>query len=171
MILSESELLKAERNLHLFDPEQKTRLLELLEERNKRAELQDARDHFLPFVKMMWPEFIHGAHHTLMAEAFEKVARGEIKRLAISIGPRHGKSELTSFMLPAWFLGKFPDRKIIQVSNNERLASGFGRKVRNLVGSEEGTSRFSEVFLGVTLAADSKAAWFFFKCYNTIFNW
>lgn len=156
--LTDADLLKAERNLHLFDPEQKVRLLSLLEERNKRAELQNARDHFLPFVKMMWPEFIHGAHHTLMAEAFEKVARGEIKRLAISIGPRHGKSELTSFMLPAWFLGKFPDRKIIQVSNNERLASGFGRKVRNLVGSEEGTSRFSEVFPGVTLAADSKAA-------------
>jgi intein/homing endonuclease len=41
------------------------------------------------------------------------------------------KSEFASFMLPAWFLGKYPNKKIIQCSNTAELAVGFGRKVRN----------------------------------------
>ena len=49
MILSEQELLKAERNLHLFDPEQKARLLVLLEERDKRRKVLEAQERFLLF--------------------------------------------------------------------------------------------------------------------------
>lgn len=155
MSLSLSDLDFASRNLHLLNDAEKEQVLRLIEEREKVAEVEEARDHFLPYVKKMWPEFIEGAHHVIMAEAFEKVARGEIKRLAISIGPRHGKSELTSVMLPSWFLGKFPNKKIIQVSNSERLASRFGRKVRNLVGN---SAAFKEVFPKVTLSQDSQAA-------------
>lgn len=143
------------RNLELLDPAQKAQVLRLLEEREKLADLQEAREHFLPYVRRMWPEFIEGAHHVIMAEAFEKVARGGIKRLAISIGPRHGKSELTSVMLPSWYLGKYPHKKIIQVSNSERLASRFGRKVRNIVGQ---SAAFKEIFPNVELSQDSQAA-------------
>jgi hypothetical protein len=31
---------------------------------------------FMPFVRQMWSAFIPGKHHTIMAEAFERVARG-----------------------------------------------------------------------------------------------
>ena len=89
-----------------------------------------------------------------MADAFERVARGELKRLIINMPPRHTKSEFASYLLPAWFLGKFPKKKIIQTSHTADLAVGFGRKVRNLVGSK----RFSEIFPGVNLRSDSKAA-------------
>jgi predicted phage terminase large subunit-like protein len=68
--------------------------------------------------------------------------------------PRHTKSEFASYLLPAWFLGKFPGKKIIQTSNTAELAVGFGRKVRNLVGSEQ----YSRIFPDVTLRSDSKAA-------------
>lgn len=64
------------------------------------------------------------------------------------------KSEFTSYLLPAWLLGKFPNKKIMQVSNTSELAEGFGRKVRNLVGSE----RYREIFPDVELRQDSKAA-------------
>ena len=57
-------------------------------------------------------------------------------------------------ILPAWFLGNFPQKKIIQTSHTAELAVGFGRKVRNLVDSDV----FTEVFPGVGLQADSKAA-------------
>ena len=57
-------------------------------------------------------------------------------------------------MLPAWFLGRFPNKKIIQCSNTAELAVGFGRKVRNLVGSEQ----YAKVFPNVSLRSDSKAA-------------
>lgn len=154
-MLSAQDLDFASRNLHLLTPDQREQVLHLLEEREKLAKYTDAREHFLPFVKHIWPDFIQGAHHVIMAEAFERVAQGKTKRLAISIGPRHGKSQLTSVMLPAWFFGKFPSRKIIQVSSSERLAAGFGRQVRNILGSDEA---YHEIFPDTELAKDSQAA-------------
>lgn len=73
------------------------------------------------------------------------------------------KSEFASWLLPAWFLGKFPTKQIIQVSNTESLAAGFGRRVRNLIGGEgeingEGLTPYQELFPGIDLAKDSQAA-------------
>jgi len=64
------------------------------------------------------------------------------------------KSEFASYLLPAWFLGKYPQKKVIQTSHTAELAVGFGRKVRNLFD----TDIFHELFPGVALQADSKAA-------------
>jgi len=109
---------------------------------------------FMEFVKVMWPGFIHGQHHALMAKKFEEIAEGKIKRLIINMPPRHTKSEFASYLLPAWYLGKFPSRKIIQCSNTSELAVGFGRKVRNLVDGDT----YAKVFPNVSLRHDSKAA-------------
>ena len=109
---------------------------------------------FMDFVRTMWPGFIHGRHHALMAKKFEEIAAGKVKRLIINMPPRHTKSEFASYMLPAWFLGKFPNKKIIQCSNTAELAVGFGRKVRNLVDSDT----YAKVFPNVALRSDSKAA-------------
>jgi predicted phage terminase large subunit-like protein len=109
---------------------------------------------FMKFVNAMWPGFIHGRHHKVMAKKFEEIAEGKIKRLIINMPPRHTKSEFASYMLPAWFLGKYPNKKIIQCSNTAELAVGFGRKVRNLVDSEQ----YAQIFPNVTLRSDSKAA-------------
>jgi len=109
---------------------------------------------FMTFVQTMWPGFIHGEHHALMASKFEEIASGKIKRLIINMPPRHTKSEFASYLLPAWFLGKFPNKKIIQCSNTAELAVGFGRKVRNLVDGEN----YAKVFPNVALRSDSKAA-------------
>ena len=115
---------------------------------------EGAETDFLEFVKRVWPTFIYGAHHKRMARAFEKVVNGEIKRLIINMPPRHTKSEFASYLLPAWFLGKFPEKKVIQTSHTAELAVGFGRKVRNLVDSET----YKDIFPGVGLQIDSKAA-------------
>ena len=102
----------------------------------------------------MWPEFIMGRHHGKMAKAFEKVANGECKRLIINMPPRHTKSEFASYLLPAWFLGKYPHKKVIQTSHTAELSVGFGRKVRNLVEKEE----YIDIFPNTSLQVDSKAA-------------
>jgi len=109
---------------------------------------------FMAFVKTMWPAFIHGRHHAVMAKKFEDIASGKLKRLIINMPPRHTKSEFASYLLPAWFLGRFPGKKIIQCSNTAELAVGFGRKVRNLVDGEV----YSKIFPNVSLRHDSKAA-------------
>ena len=127
---------------------------ELLEELAARKEADKAKTDFMAFVHKVWPSFIDGAHHAKMARAFERVARGECKRLIINMPPRHTKSEFASYLLPAWFLGNFPHKKVIQTSHTAELAVGFGRKVRNLVDSDV----YKNVFPDTSLQSDSKAA-------------
>ncbi len=136
------------------DPEKKAKFLATAQQ-YLDAETRERGDaKFLDFVHTMWPTFIDGAHHMLMAKKFQEIVDGKCKRLIINMPPRHTKSEFASYMLPAWFLGKFPNKKIIQCSNTAELAVGFGRKVRNLVDSDV----YKKIFPNVNLRADSKAA-------------
>jgi predicted phage terminase large subunit-like protein len=133
---------------------EKPEILRLLRQLDEAKRCEASREHYIDFVREMWPGFIDGRHHKIMADAFERVAKGELKRLIINMPPRHTKSEFASFLLPAWFLGKYPEKKIIQTAHTAELAVGFGRKVRNLVGSTD----YQKVFPGVGLQSDSKAA-------------
>lgn len=137
-----------------LDPAQYEKLIEEIKVYQAAVEREKAQGTFMDYVGMMWPGFIHGRHHALMAKKFEDVASGKIKRVIINMPPRHTKSEFASYLLPSWYLGKFPKKKVIQCSNTAELAVGFGRKVRNLVGSEA----YARVFPGVHLRQDSKAA-------------
>jgi len=119
----------------------------------KADKIERCKENFLPFVRQMWTAFIPGDHHARMAEAFEQVANGTLKRLIINMPPRHTKSEFASYLFPAWFLGKYPHKKIIQTAHTAELAVGFGRKVRNLVATEDYQSIFP-----TKLSSDSKAA-------------
>jgi len=109
---------------------------------------------FLTFVKTVWPEFIAGRHHRIIAEKLERVARGELKRVIINMAPRHTKSEFASFLFPAWMMGRNPKMKIIQATHTTELAVNFGRKTKNLIDSDE----YKTIFPDVKLAADSKAS-------------
>ena len=133
---------------------EKRKVYQQLEAYERMQEQEKARKNFMEFVRKVWPTFIAGRHHARMARAFERVACGELKRLIINMPPRHTKSEFASYLLPAWFLGNYPHKKVIQTSHTAELAVGFGRKVRNLVDQET----YRSVFQGVELQADSKAA-------------
>lgn len=149
--MNQEELNKA---LALATPDEKKRILSYMEELKRRELRERAQNDFMAFVEYIWPDFVNGRHHRRMAKLFEAVADGSKKRIIINLAPRHTKSELSSYLLPAWLLGKFPKKKIMQVSNTAELAEGFGRKVRNLVGSDE----YREIFPDVSLRQDSKAA-------------
>ena len=140
--------------LPLLSTQDQERLLAELEKLQELKTQKLCQDRFLAFVKEVWPAFIAGRHHAKMAAAFERVANGTCKRLIINMPPRHTKSEFASYLLPAWFLGRFPNKKVIQTSHTAELAVGFGRKVRNLVDQEV----YTRIFPGVGLQADSKAA-------------
>jgi hypothetical protein len=77
--------------------EVKMRVFELMGELEERKASQRSQDSFMTFVNRVWPSFIHGAHHKKMADAFERVATGKIKRLIINMPPRHTKSEFASY--------------------------------------------------------------------------
>jgi len=145
------DLLKNIDQLPAKDQEEILILLEELEDAEKK---EKARHTFMGFVNKVWPAFIEGRHHKIMADAFERVASGELKRLIVNMPPRHTKSEFASFLLPAWFLGNYPEKKIIQSAHTAELSVGFGRKVRNLVDSDD----YKSIFPNVLLRSDSKAA-------------
>ncbi len=140
--------------LDQLDPDLYEMLVDEVKVYQAAVEREEAQISFMEYVKMMWPGFVHGRHHALMAKKFEAIAKGEMKRVIINMPPRHTKSEFASYLLPSWFLGLHPAKKVIQCSNTADLAVGFGRKVRNLVDSEQ----YASVFPGVKLRQDSKAA-------------
>jgi len=145
---------RLEKLLENLPDKDREELLLLATQYKESLTMEKGRDNFLDFVRTMWPGFIDGAHHKVMAKKFQEIADGKLKRLIINMPPRHTKSEFASYMLPAWFLGKYPNKKIIQCSNTAELAVGFGRKVRNLVDSEA----YAKIFPNVHLRSDSKAA-------------
>jgi len=120
------------------------------EEKKKESKI---RSDFLTFVKHMWPDFIEGSHHKIVADKFNKLAEGKIKRLIINMPPRHTKSEFASYFLPAWMVGKNPKLKIIQSTNTTELSVRFGRKAKALMDSAE----YKQVFQ-TRLNPDSQAA-------------
>ena len=101
----------------------------------------------------MWPDFVEGSHHRHIADKFNKLATGEIKRLIVNMPPRHTKSEFASYLLPSWMVGREPKLKIIQTTHNAELAVRFGRKAKNLIDSDD----YQKIFK-TTLQEDSKAA-------------
>lgn len=122
--------------------------LSLLEAREK------ANASFLDFCKYVWPEMLVGEHHKRIAKALDRVVAGQCKRLMIAMPPRHGKSQMGSYLFPAYLMGKKPDSKLIVGSHTAELAQRFGRMIRNLVEDE----RYSEIFPEMKLSVDSKAA-------------
>jgi len=112
-----------------------------------------AKDDFMSFTKAVWPEFIEGAHHRVIAQKFNDLATKKINRLIVNMPPRHTKSEFASYLLPAWMVGRNPKLKIIQATHTGELAVRFGRKAKTLIDSEE----YSKIF-ETSLREDSQAA-------------
>ncbi|MCS3924419.1 phage terminase large subunit [Methanosalsum natronophilum] len=96
-------------------------------------------------------KWIPGEHLLLLSDTLIKVARGEIGHLMISMPPRHGKSMLTSQYFPAWYLGHFPNKRIILTSYEADFAAGWGRKARNVL------SEFGPELFGISVASRSSA--------------
>jgi predicted phage terminase large subunit-like protein len=112
-----------------------------------------AKDDFMSFTKAVWPEFIEGAHHRVIAQKFNDLATKKINRLIVNMPPRHTKSEFASYLLPAWMVGRNPKLKIIQATHTGELAVRFGRKAKTLIDSDE----YSKIF-DTRLREDSQAA-------------
>ena len=119
----------------------------------KKEKIEKISNDFMSFVKEMWPEFIEGRHHKEIADKFNDIANKKIKRLIINMPPRHTKSEFSSFLLPAWMVGRNPKLKIIQSTHTTELAIRFGRKAKTLMDSPE----YKKVF-ETRLREDSQAA-------------
>ncbi|MCH7499174.1 MAG: phage terminase large subunit [Nitrospinae bacterium] len=115
-------------------------------------ERRGARSGFGPFCKMIG-DVIPVRHQKFLIGKLEDVEGGRIKRLMIFMPPGHAKSTYTSILFSPWFMGRNPTKQIIGASHTSELAESFGRKVRNIVDSEE----YQRIF-PIQLTWDSKAA-------------
>lgn len=146
-------------HIKALPPHKQREILELAEMLSAARQVESARSKFLDFTKFCWnetqsSEYIDSAYFRQIGEIFDRVIDGDLKRVIINIAPRVGKSVLSSLHLPAYFLGRYPKKSIIQATHTASFSTEWGGKVRDLVASE----RFNKVFPNVSLKADAKAA-------------
>jgi predicted phage terminase large subunit-like protein len=113
----------------------------------------DARDHLLPFVKFTMPDpedpndlsrsRYHAApFHAAVARALEDVETGETPQLIFCMPPRHGKTELATKRLAAWYSGRHPEHNVAVASYSDTVAEDFGADTRAIMA----TKQFKQVF-------------------------
>jgi len=113
-----------------------------------------AREDFLIFVQLVYPDFQIGPHHRLLAKKLMELEKGTTKRLMFFLPPRSSKSLMASVLFPAWVLGRHARWFLMNVSYGAKLSEGFGRDVRDLVARDI----YSLIFPETKLRADVKAA-------------
>jgi predicted phage terminase large subunit-like protein len=155
------------RNIDNYSPEEQEELYKLVDELYKKQRAEACYNDLIAFACAMQPDYKVGKHHRKLADLLMEIERGREyddegvplddtgkDRVCVNIPPRHGKSQLVSLYFPAWYLGRNPDKKVMMVSHTTDLAVDFGRKVRNLISTEQ----YQAVFPNVQLAQDSKSA-------------
>lgn len=129
-----------------------------------RKAVLEAREHLIPFMRLLHPDpnrpddptatlYSVQRHHEVISQALEEIAEGKILRVALSVPPQHGKSELTSRGFPAWHLGKFPWKHLMTGTYNQDFANEFGEDVRAILRSPQ----YEAVFPGTRLRTGSSA--------------
>lgn len=142
------------KNLGKLTAAEKLEALELLDKAQEHKQKNLARTDMIEFAKSVYPGFKIGPHHRKLAKIFTEVIAGTKKRVIINIAPRMGKSEFSSYLFPAFFLGNFPEKKIIMGTHTAGLSEDFGRRVRNLLADED----YHGLFPNTLVADDQKAA-------------
>ena len=95
-----------------------------------------AQSSLLTYTELTFPKYKPNWHHYVIARYLEDAALGKIKRLILLVPPRYGKSELSSIRLPAWYLGRYPDKKVILASYSDWFSLQFGKHARNACQAE-----------------------------------
>lgn len=131
-MLSDSEINELEKLIHL-------------------EELDEARRDLYAFTKKTFPEFEDTAFHRTYYQILDMFADGIIKRLMVTVPPQHGKSTGSTIKLPAYMLGRNPDKKIAVGSYSTTFARKFNREVQR----EIDTAIYHEIFPETTLNASN----------------
>lgn len=121
--------------------------LELL---NRRARTGD----LLAFTKRTFFDYEIGWHHRVLTEYLNRFIRKEIRRLIITMPPRHGKSELTSRRLPALIHGLYPNDEILATSYNNNLATDMTKDIQRIMDTDD----FKDIFPQVRIPKDGGEA-------------
>src|SRR4051812_38403161 len=90
-----------------------------------------ARKNYSFYCEMVhWGNYKPAKHHFLLCNALERVTNGTLRKLMVFMPPRHGKSQTITETYPSYYLGRYPDKKVMCISYGDSLAKEFGRKNR-----------------------------------------
>ena len=137
--------------------------LEVLERQKIAAE---ARDDLLKFTQFTMPDpeapndvnrsrYQDAAFHRIIARHLEEVEKGDIRQLIFAMPPRHGKTELATKRLAAWYSGRHPQHNIAVGSYSDTMAEDMGADTRAILAS----AQFKQVFpkYGLRRGGNAKA--------------
>lgn len=123
-----------------------------------------SKDDLIEFTKFTMPDpidqddvqlsrYVPAMHHRMIAAALQEVEAGRILRLAISVFPQSGKSELASRRFPAWYMGRNPEKNLMFGTYSQDFAEKFGNQVRSIIDKPN----YRQVFPKVSLETGSKS--------------
>lgn len=127
---------------------EEVRAARAIEEEIKLLERQKmalaARDDLLKFTQFTMPDpedpsdisltkYEAAEFHRAVARGLEDVERGKTPQLIFCMPPRHGKTELATKRLAAWYSGKHPEHDVIVAAAGDELAKDFGGDVRAIM--------------------------------------
>jgi len=115
----------------------------------KERLIRESRSSLLQFTKSTMPTFEPAPFHIEYYNILNEFAEGKIGKLMVFMPPQHGKSEGSTRRLPAYMLGKSPDRKIAVVSYSSPKARKFNREIQRVIDTQE----YHEIFPGTCLNA------------------
>ena len=130
-------------------------MLRVMELQKTVVEPGEAKENFYKFCVYMDSEFFTPVkwHLREIAEALQKVSDGIIKKLAVSLPPRAGKSYIISLFC-AWMLGRNPKGSIMRNSYAAKLAEKFSKDIRDGMIVD---SKYKTVFPGVAISSTNSA--------------
>lgn len=144
--------------------QEKVHLLEQLEAYDVKNARRRAREDFLVYCHRVYPGFKEGPHHRHLRPLLHDMARADwvegedvpphAKRMTVSMPPRFGKSESIAYLYASWYLGHNPKHQIMMVTHTEELSASFGRKVRDLIDTDE----YQAIFEGSVQVSKDKSA-------------
>lgn len=119
----------------------------------EKAIIQSGRYDLLKYCVLLQRNYEVNWHHRLIADCLQDVLNGEVKKLIVTVPPRHGKSELISTKFATYYLSKNPDKRVIVSSYSGELAQTFGSNARDIMNEVV----YKHMFPEVTLVEDSQA--------------
>lgn len=102
--------------------------------------------------KLSIPKWIYAKHLKLLEDVILKIAKGKSVRVGVSMPPRHGKTQFLSRVVPAWYMGRFPDNRVLLITNHTNLSRKQGRYARNIL------DQFGDSVFGITVSDQTAAA-------------
>lgn len=131
------------------------RQIALLERQQK---ILAAREDLLAFTQFTMPDpedpddvnksaYQAAQFHREIAKALNEFERGDHRQLIFCMPPRHGKTEMATKRLAAWYMGRNPNHNVAVAAYSDTLAQEFGSDVRAVIGSPQYKQVFPDVKL------------------------